>query len=149
MKTLYKCDNEYCRYIFDSVNDSCPDCGSDEFTEIDEDDICPICGEYHDTGFLGNYKRVLENCFNEVYCDGFALEYMLTCWKKSELQSNKEWMLEPYSRHARTLKECLWTQDTDEIKRFMRFAEEFAAKERAEKARLDEVAMAAAKPVLI
>jgi len=52
-------------------NDSCPDCGDEEIVEIEENELCPVCGYYHDEDSL-EYER----CAKRIYTDALGLRYI-------------------------------------------------------------------------
>jgi len=127
---MKKSCNECCE-IFADIYGVCPECRSEDLEHIRASDICVICEQYHDTGPLNNYKNELEECFNACYRDGRAYQYIEECWSQEELDDNLNWLNELYTN--RTLKECLWSQDVDEIRAFMRFVVDCETAERAER----------------
>jgi len=88
MKTKYLCND--CGYIFcdndmiqkcaedyEYTNVACP-CGSGEICEIDENDVCPVCGQYH-----GDYCE-WRICYDLLYSDGRGLYYISKEWKPED-----------------------------------------------------------------
>lgn len=132
MKKLYICEN--CKFIFDSVNSSCPDCGSSEYFEIYESELCPVCNGYHNIGANGKYKYELKACFDAIYSDGRALRYIMQNWSYDEIKSNLEWLNESYM--SRTIKDCIW-EEIDTIKAFMQFVMDCESAEQGERERID------------
>lgn len=124
-----------CGEIFAEIYGFCLECGSDDCELISEDDICPVCNGYHDTGANDNFKSVdFENCFNECYSDGKMIQYMRKIWKPSERADCEEWLNECATR---TLKDYLWKeQDIAEIKAFMKFVKDCESAERVERERI-------------
>jgi RNA polymerase subunit RPABC4/transcription elongation factor Spt4 len=128
------CEN--CREIFAEIYSECPECGSEENIIISTDDICPLCGKYHDVGAFGDYKYELKPCFDVLYTEGRALEYIMTEWSLDEIQSNVKWLNESYTN--RTIKDCIF-EEVDEIRAFIKFVAECEAERDAESARLDRL----------
>ena len=98
------------RDVDDYDNDACPDCASDDIIEIDDADLCPECNGYHE------YKENWRECFDNVYSDGRALEYIFNAWTYGDINKNIPDIIESRS----DLRDYIWDSD-DDYSEFIKF----------------------------
>ena len=68
-------------------------------------------------------KKELYDCFEKVYTDGRALQYISAYWSGEKMERNIKWLCQP--EKSRTLKDC-FLKESVMLKDFMEFAADYA-----------------------